>query len=296
MSALSDMIRKTFAESDRVRDLNLTVPDDITCHRNIPYGSQLPWQTLDVYRPSSAIGKILPVIVSVHGGAFVYGDKELYQYYCMSLAQRGFAVVNFSYRLAPENRFPSSLQDTCSVFQWTLDHCSEYLLDPEHIFAVGDSAGAHLLVLFTAMCTDPSFAASFPFLPPQDFVPRALALNSGLYSFKYAPDSENQMTVGLLQDLLPMEDPAAEMDQIEALNHISGTFPPVFVMTAEDDFLRSQAPMLVSKLVEQNVPTVFHYYTDPEEKPGHVFHLDMKSPLAAQCNEEECAFFRSCVK
>ena len=64
----------------------------------------LKWQKLDVYRQKDATGK-LPVIVSVHGGGWVYGDKERYQFYCMDLAERGFAVVNFSYRLAPEYKF-----------------------------------------------------------------------------------------------------------------------------------------------------------------------------------------------
>ena len=38
-----------------------------------------------------------PVIVSFHGGGWVYGDKNVYQFYCMELAKRGFAVVNYSY-------------------------------------------------------------------------------------------------------------------------------------------------------------------------------------------------------
>lgn len=55
---------------------------------------------------------MIPVIVSVHGGGWGYGDKERYQYYCMSLAQQGFAVVNFSYRLASKYKFPAPLEDT----------------------------------------------------------------------------------------------------------------------------------------------------------------------------------------
>ena len=81
------------------------------------YGEDKTWQILDVYKPKSAEGK-LPVIVNVHGGGWVYGTKEVYQFYCMSLAQMGFAVVNFNYRLAPENKFPSSVEDTNSVFNW----------------------------------------------------------------------------------------------------------------------------------------------------------------------------------
>ena len=99
MSVTSDRLRREFGAQDAIRDAGLTVPADVERKTNIPYGAH-PQQVLDVYRPKDAAGK-LPVIVSVHGGGWVYGDKELYQHYTMNLAQRGFAVVNFSYHLAP---------------------------------------------------------------------------------------------------------------------------------------------------------------------------------------------------
>lgn len=62
----------------------------------------------------------LPVIVSVHGGGWVFGSKEGYQFYCMSLAQLGFTIVNFSYRLAPEFPFPANIEDINSVMSWVM--------------------------------------------------------------------------------------------------------------------------------------------------------------------------------
>ncbi|MDE7257780.1 MAG: carboxylesterase family protein, partial [Lachnospiraceae bacterium] len=90
MSAASDMIRKTFGEGDDKRDAGLTTPDNIERYDDIQYGTDPKWNVLDVYRPKLRKGDKLPVIVSVHGGGWVYGDKERYQYYCMSLAQHGF--------------------------------------------------------------------------------------------------------------------------------------------------------------------------------------------------------------
>ena len=108
MSIISDLLRSSFGRSDAARDAGLTTPEDVVRYDGIRYGDDPRWQTLDVYRPRAAGDGVLPVIVSVHGGGWVYGDKTVYQFYCMSLAQRGFAVVNFSYRLAPEtNSQPS---------------------------------------------------------------------------------------------------------------------------------------------------------------------------------------------
>ena len=162
MSISSIMLRIAFKHSDDKRDKGLTTPENILRFDNIRYGQDPKWNILDVYRPKSVDGP-LPVIVSVHGGGWVYGDKDRYQYYCMSLAQQGFAVVNFSYRLAPRHKFPASLEDTNSVFHWVLYNTDKYGFDPSRIFAVGDSAGAHNLALYSCICTNPDFAKEFPF-------------------------------------------------------------------------------------------------------------------------------------
>ena len=125
MSKTSEMVREMFGKGDAERDAGLRTPEDITRFDDIAYGSDPKYQLLDVYRPKGAEGP-LPVIISVHGGGWVYGDKEVYQFYCMSLAERGFAVVNFSYRLAPEHKFPASLEDTNSVCAWVMENAEKY--------------------------------------------------------------------------------------------------------------------------------------------------------------------------
>ena len=80
MSAVSDFIRKSFKEGDDIRDAGLEAPEDVIRYDDILYGADPKWQVLDVYRPKGREGEKLPVIVSVHGGGWVYGDKERYQY------------------------------------------------------------------------------------------------------------------------------------------------------------------------------------------------------------------------
>ena len=129
MSKYSDKIRKEWRQNDLNRDKGLKTPDEIKRYDNISYGSHPEWNLLDVYRPKKMKNESLPVIMIIHGGAWVYGDKERYQFYCMRLAQRGFAVVNFSYRLAPEKKFPTSMFDTEKVFQFVADNADKYGFD-----------------------------------------------------------------------------------------------------------------------------------------------------------------------
>lgn len=292
MSQVSDTVRKMFKEGDDLRDAGLTTPEDIVRYDNICYGTDTTWQMLDVYRPKDKEGEKLPVIVSVHGGGWVYGDKERYQYYCMNLAQRGFAVVNFTYRLAPEFKFPDPIEDTNMVFAWVLDHADDYGFNKDKIFAVGDSAGAHALGLYTAICTNPEYAKRYSFQTPEGFVPTAIALNCGAYKIEL-DGNEKDMTKLLMGDYLPQKGSEDELELISVCNHITPGYPPTFFMTAVDDFLKKDAPVLQQKLMECEVPFVFRFYGDKENRLAHVFHCNIKSEDAKKCNDEECGFFKS---
>ncbi len=293
MTKISDFIRINFKKNDDIRDSGLTTPDDVQRYDDIVYGSDPKWQVLDVYRPKDRDGETLPVIVSVHGGGWVYGDKERYQYYCMSLAQHGFAVVNYTYRLAPEFKFPAPLEDTNLVFSWILDHADQYHFDPHHIFAVGDSAGAHQLALYCAICTNIEYAAHFPFEVPSGFVPSAIALNCGAYQIDV---KNNEQDRGLMAEYLPLGGTDEEIEMITVPNHITGDFPQTFLMSAEKDFLLGQVPVIATKFTEKGVPFEYHFYVSKEEELGHVFHCNMKSDAAHKCNRDECDFFKKTIE
>ncbi|MBP3489856.1 MAG: alpha/beta hydrolase [Roseburia sp.] len=295
MSETSDRIRRGFKESDDKRDAGLKTPEDISRCDDIVYGDDPVWQVLDVYRPKVLEGEKLPVIVSVHGGGWVYGDKERYQYYCMDLAKRGFAVVNFTYRLAPEFQYPAPLEDTDLVFTWILSHADKYGFDTEHIFAVGDSAGGNGLGLYAAICTNAGYAKHYPFIVPDGLSLKAIALNCGVYQIRVDREEDEQHR-NLMWDYLPGHGSWEELELLDVTAHVTKDYPPVFLMTAVDDFLKPQATLLAEKLMACDVPFVCRLYGDADNRLGHVFHADIRTKDAALCNDEECAFFRRFVK
>lgn len=287
MSLTSYMLRKMFTNGDNKRDTGLTTPADIERFDDILYGADRQWQLLDVYRPKTAQGD-LPVIVSVHGGGWVYGDKERYQFYCMDLAQRGFAVVNFTYHLAPKYKFPQPLLDTSLVFRWVLENSGKYWMDTQNLFAVGDSAGAHLLLLYCILCTNSDYAARFDFSANMVALPKAIGLNCGAYDVSHG----NGLSGRLMRDYLPKRGTADELGQVNPLNHITDAFPPAYIMTASKDFLREDALKLRNKLNALGVANTYRLYDNADHSLGHVFHLDIRSADAKECNDEECRFFR----
>lgn len=296
MSEVSDFIRKSFKEGDDIRDAGLTSPEDVVRYDDILYGTDSRWQILDVYRPKNREGEDLPVIVSVHGGGWVYGDKERYQYYCMSLAQRGFAVVNFTYRLAPEFKYPAPLEDTNLVFSWVFSHKEIYNFDTRYIFGVGDSAGGNILGLYCAICANKEYARKYSFHVPEGFLPKAVALNCGDYIPASGQNSPDSQTLSLMADYLPDKGTEEELKLLDVTAHVTEDYPPVFLMTSTGDFLKEQALLMASALIRNNVPFLYRFYGDKKNQLPHVFHCDMRSPYGKQCNQDECEFFLSFCK
>lgn len=291
MSEAADKIRLEWSMNDAKRDAGLVTPENVERFDDIRYGEDTKWNLLDVYRPGNISGK-LPVIISVHGGGWVYGDKDLYQFYGMTLAERGFVVINFSYRLAPEAKFPASLEDMNNVISWMYEKQEEYGLNMNQVFMLGDSAGAHMLGLYTAICTDKEYAKNYPFHIPRDFMPKAIALNCGVYQPIEKDGEVNPDRMVLMQDLLPEGGSTKEADLIDVTMHINSNFPPVFVMSAKGDFMLKQVPLLTEQLKDKQIYYEKKIYGDEKNPLYHVFHITIQEPEGQKCNDDECDFFR----
>ena len=111
---------------------------------DIPYAGLSPAQKLDIYLPNEGAGPF-PVIVSIHGGAFMGCDKADMQVMPMLEGlKRGYAVVAINYRLSWEAKFPALVQDVKAAIRWIRANAQRYFFDPNKIAAWGGSAGAYL--------------------------------------------------------------------------------------------------------------------------------------------------------
>lgn len=122
--------------------------DGCSAIRDIAFGAH-PRQVLDVFKPDVARGvkgaKGAPVVIFVHGGAFVRGDRnvdaEIYSNTLWWFARKGVIGINMEYRLAPEAMYPGGAEDVGAAVAWARAHAAEYGGDPDKIFLIGHSAG-----------------------------------------------------------------------------------------------------------------------------------------------------------
>jgi acetyl esterase/lipase len=111
---------------------------------DLPYASLSPAQKLDVYLPESGQGPF-PVIISIHGGAFMGCDKSDAQVVPMLRGlERGYAVVAVNYRLSWEAGFPASVHDVKAAVRWIRGNAPRYGFDSDRVAAWGGSAGGYL--------------------------------------------------------------------------------------------------------------------------------------------------------
>jgi acetyl esterase/lipase len=110
---------------------------------DISYAPLSSAQKLDIYWPEEGDGPF-PVIVSIHGGAFMGGDKRDVQLTPMLEAlNRGYCVVGVNYRMSGESKFPALVQDVKAAIRWIRANAKSYLFDPERISTWGGSAGGY---------------------------------------------------------------------------------------------------------------------------------------------------------
>ena len=149
-SLFNTVIWNNTAKSDAANHAKQSLPDGIKEENNFAYiddGDK--YHLLDAYYPAENNGK-LPVIIDVHGGGWMYGDKELNKIYCEYIASRGFIVFNMSYRLVPDVFAGEQLKDVSLALKWINENLDRFPADRSKIMLTGDSAGG-MLAAFTGV-------------------------------------------------------------------------------------------------------------------------------------------------
>lgn len=114
---------------------------------DVPYATTSSAQRLDIYWPAAGNGPF-PVIVAIHGGAFMGGDKRDLQVTPMLAGlARGFAVVSINYRMSGEAIFPALVYDVKAAVRWIRANARTFLFDPGRIAVWGGSAGGYLSLM-----------------------------------------------------------------------------------------------------------------------------------------------------
>ena len=243
-------------------------------HRGISYGEAGVRNLLDIYQPGAPSERPRPVLLQVHGGAWIVGHKEEQAKPLMyHLAQRDWVCVSINYRLSPVDKFPAHIIDVKKAIAWVRDNIADYGGDPEFIAITGGSAGGHLSALAALTANDSEYQPGFE---DRDTTVQAAVPFYGVYDFL---DRDNIRPAMPLEDFLGDKvmpcSPFADRelwDRASPLSRINADAPPFFVIQGTHDSLVwvEEARNFVASLQAQSKQKVAY-----AELPGAQHAFDM---------------------
>ncbi len=269
--------------------------------RNVPYrdtGSK--WHLCDVYRPENVTGP-LPVIFYFHGGGFFSLSKDTHWLMGLILARRGYLVLNFSYRLAPENPYPAALEDACAAYAWGVESAERWGGDVSRLGLAGESAGANLVAALTAAaCLDrpEPFCAK---VRETGVLPKAVVPACGIFdvsgagSLAEGQSHFNKMRImevpeyllggakPLPEGGLDLADPLVVLENQPTLHE---DLPDCFLPIGGHDPLIPDSERLLSAWRGLGGNAEMKTYG----KEGHAFHALVWRPLARECWQDTLRF------
>jgi acetyl esterase/lipase len=192
--------------------------DGVVVTKDVAYGPH-PRNLVDVYRRRSGASRF-PVVIFIHGGGYVGGDKSYYGNVTTWFARRGVLGINATYRLAPTAKWPSATEDISGMVKWTKENAAKFGDDPNKVFLIGHSAGAtHVASYIFNKRLQPSGGPGVV----------GAVLLSGRYRVRYDPNDPN----GKAMQAYFGEDASAYPDR-SAITHIRDAVRiPVFTVIAE---------------------------------------------------------------
>lgn len=144
-------------KSDKKRMATQTPPENVVKVKDVEYlDDGNPYHKFDVFYPDGTIPKEgLPVIIDIHGGGWMYASKDLNEYYCMELANKGYCVFSISYRLVPDVTVYEQIKDCTDALAYINSNMKNYPANKKTVMLTGDSAGGQLALYSTILNNNP---------------------------------------------------------------------------------------------------------------------------------------------
>jgi len=203
-------------------------------------------QKMDIYFPDA--GGPWPVLVYIHGGSWMTGDKGEAAGLGDNMIAQGYVFVSLNYRLYPDVRFPKMIEDVKCAIRSLRAHAEQFNLDPNRIAAIGASAGGHLVALLGA--SDPSAGwEAGEYLDQSSRVQAVIAMAP-------ATDFSKKFTNADIQTLVLVAFGSKNIPAASPVSHVTPDDPPFLLIHGNRDPVlpMEQSQLMYDALNKAGVP------------------------------------------
>mgnify|MGYP001548107567 CR=1 FL=1 len=248
----------------------------VRLHSHVSYSDAGKRNLLDIYHPREPREGGFPVLLQVHGGGWMIGEKEQQALPLMyHLAERGWLCVAINYRLSPDAAFPAHIIDVKKAIAWIRENIAEYGGNPDFIAITGGSAGGHLSSL---AALTPNYREWQPGFEDVDTTLQAAVPFYGVYDFLDRHDVRPEMAMeDMLADRVMQctrEENYELWDTGSPLSQVRADAPPMFVIHGTHDSLVwvEEARTFVSALQAESEQPVAYAELPGGQHAFEVFH------------------------
>ncbi|UNK17106.1 alpha/beta hydrolase [Paenibacillus sp. N3/727] len=289
--ALNTFMIKQLFESDSFaspKDIE-TIKKQVHVDKDINYDIHgIENSLLDIYYPQN-IKEQLPVIMWIHGGAFVSGSKEQTQEYGMALANEGYIVANINYAIAPGKKYPGPIIQANEALKYLQENIAKYGGDMNQLFIGGDSAGAQIASQIIAVITNEALGSSMDI---QSSVNKEQLKGALLYCGIYNMDNMGTQSSPIIKKGIQSVFWAytgkkdfksfSRLDEMSTVKNITPDYPPTFLTVGDADPLAPQSAELIDVLDKNNVEVESVLFDGTNTDLKHEYQFDFSIPHAEQ--------------
>ena len=216
-------------------------------HLNVVYGTDAVQQAMDVYLPVVRDTANTPVVILLHGGAWVRGDKADFAGLGLDtfFTSKGFALINMNYRLDDAYRYPAPVDDVGLVMNYIRQNAADWKINPNRVCLFGRSVGSQLALLYAySRNEDHRIKAVVDGFGPTDLTDSSVAYTALGFNVTFLLGSYGS-NLQAWRDNSP-------------INYLGGAVPTlIFQGTADSLVYPIQSQMLYDSLQARSVPSIY---------------------------------------
>ncbi len=243
--------------------------------RDVAYDTSVRGRQLDIFLPETQVAA--PLILLIHGGGWISGDKSTFHDSAEWFVARGLAAACVSYRLAPLNPYPAAIDDVLAAVSFLRANAKEYNIDPNQIVAMGNSAGGHLACMA-------GLKQTFSNGEPAQNVNGVVSI-CAITDIRSPHESQYPVAFSFLDQFMVSSVQEAPENYLDAspITHVSESSPPFLIFHGSHDDIvpPEQSKQLYDALCQAGISAELQIL----DREGHAFLFSTWSKILDQAAE-----------